>query len=313
MTPPARFISVTLNPAIDRTVALEELRLGEVVRGRLTYLEPAGKGVNVARTLAALGHDVTCTGFIGRGEAAWFARSLAEAGAGSALVHVAGVTRENLTYLERSGRETHIVEAGFEVRPSDVRRLRTRLAALLRPGDWVLLTGRPAPGFLPSDFRALVADLRERGAQVAVDSSGEFLQAAVEEAPEVIKPNREEPLSSSVRSCGARSDVVRAARGLAEKIRYVVVSLGAEGALGVTSEGAWHAQERPRVPAVSTVGGGDALLAGFTAGLAEGKGPVEALRLAVACGGRLRPPHRGRPACARRAEEVLGRVVVSRV
>ncbi len=292
----ANFVSVALNPAIDRTVEVEELRLGEVVRGRMVYLEPAGKGVNVARTLAALGHGVTCTGFLGSGEASWFDRSLKESGVQSAFVRVAGTTRENLTYLERSGRETHIVEAGFEVTHAEIVCLRRRLADLTESGTWVLLTGRPAPGFEVEDFRALLSDLRARGARLAVDSSGEFLQAAAAGGVNVLKPNEEELSQLVGRELRDGDDVLRAARQLTGKIASVVVSLGTKGALCVTFRNVWQAAERDPTPAVSTVGCGDALLAGFVAGLAESGDSAQALRLAVACGG----------ACARRAEAAVG-------
>jgi len=307
-----RFVSVALNPAVDRTVEVEELRLGEVVRGRLVSHEAAGKGVNVARTLAALGHEVTCTGFIGRTEAAWFSRSLGESGAAAALVRVAGVTRENLTYLETSSRrETHIVEAGFDVKAPDIRRLRARLATLATPGTWTVVTGRPAPGFAAEDLRDLVAALRERGARVAVDSSGDFLRAAVKAGPDCIKPNVEELAELVGEELRGAVEVVRAAGRLANQIGHVVVSLGPDGAWCVTTEGAWHAVERPRAPAVSTVGCGDALLAGFAAGLAEGGGPAEALRLAVACGGACARSTRAALVSRAEAEAVRPRVQVT--
>jgi len=305
------FIAVILNPAVDRTIEVERLRPGAVIRGRLVHLEPAGKGVNVAHSLAALGHAVVCTGFVGRGETAMFERSLLGAGAKPSLVQVSGVTRESITYIETSaGRETHIVDQGFEVSNRDVRRLRRRLLGLAQPDAWLVLNGRPAQGLTVQDYHSLLGDVRRTGAHVAVDTSGEFLRAAVLAGPELIKPNDEELSELAGARLRRLTDLLNAARELACSIPYVVVSLGPRGALCATQRRAWYAKELRRVPIVHTVGCGDALVAGFVAGLAEGLTAPEALRLAVACGGACARSPRAALRSRREADSVLPNVRV---
>lgn len=310
----AAFVSVTLNPAIDRTMEVDELRPGEVVRGRLLLHEPAGKGVNVALDLAALGHDVRATGFVGRHEAALFRSGLAARGVTMDFTLVDGRTRESLTILDRKrDQETHLTEQGFEVSRRNVNALIRKTAAGARAGAWIVAVGRPAPGFDVDDYARLIETAKATGAPVAVDTSGRFLPVAVECAPDFVKPNDEELSELVGRPLRSEAAVLRAAKDLAARIRHVVVSLGAKGALCVTRRGAWHAKERGRVKVVHTVGCGDAVASGFVAGVAEGKRPAEALRLAVACGG----------ACARtllaalrsrqEAEAVLPGVTVRRV
>jgi len=284
--PDPGFVTVTLNPAIDRTVEVDDLRLGEVVRGRLVYLEPAGKGVNAAHTLAALGHDAVCTGFVGRMEAPMFSRGFAGTRVRPDFVRVPGVTRVSITLLDlRRNQETHLTEQGFEVSAADIRRLRRKVLALVRPGRWVLMNGRPAPGFGVRPYTDLLLAVKHAGARLAVDTSGEYLRAAVEAGPEFVKPNADELSELIGRPLRSLPAVVRGARSLTRAVGCVVVSLGKRGAVCVTARAAWTARERRRAAVVHTVGCGDSLFAGFAAALAEDHSPAAALRFAVACGG----------------------------
>jgi len=284
MTPP--FLAVTLNPAIDRTVEVDKLRLGEVVRGRLVYVEPAGKGVNVSHSLSALGGSVVCTGFVGRGEAAFFNRGFKDTSVRPDFVRVQGATRVSVTILDRArDQETHITEQGFEVTTRDTKRLIAKVRDLASPEAWVLLNGRPAPGFGVEAYRDLLSAVRETGACVAVDTSGDYLQAAAEIGADFLKPNEEELAQLVGRKPRGTTAVVDAARGLTGSISRIVVSLGGRGAICVTRRKAWRARERRRASVVHTVGAGDALTSGFVFALAEGMSSPEALRLAVACGG----------------------------
>ena len=280
------FVSVTLNPAIDRTMEVDDLRPGEVVRGRLLLHEAAGKGVNVAHDLAALGRHVRVTGFVGRGEAAFFRRALSAAGALMDFVMVNGLTRESLTVLDRKrGQETHLTEQGFEVTRGNAAALIRKTVRCLDEKTWAVAAGRPAPGFGPDDYERLLRAVKGTGARLAADTSGPCLPVAVEAGADFIKPNEDELSELVGRPLRTRAAVLRAARSLTSKARYVLVSLGAKGAVCVTRRGAWRAWERVRVRVAHTVGCGDAVTAGFAAGLSEGRGAPDALRLAVACGG----------------------------
>ena len=311
--PAPTFLTITLNPAIDRTIEVDALRLGEVVRGRLTYVEPAGKGVNVAHTLAALGHKVVCTGFVGRDEAAMFDRGFAGATVRPAWVRVDGLTRTSITLLDLNRtQETHITEQGFTVSRRHVRRLCDQVCSHLRPGVWVLANGRPAPGFGVEPYRDLLRRIKASGARLAVDTSGEYLRAAVEIGPDVVKPNDEELSELVGRPLRRMPSILLAAREIAASIRHVVVSLGARGVVCVTRQRSWHARERGRPRVVHTVGCGDALTAGFVAGVAEGLSAPKALRLSVACGGACVRTPRASLRAKDEAQAVLPLVTVRR-
>jgi len=279
-------IVVTLNPAIDRTVEVDQMRLGGVVRCRLTLVEPAGKGINVALDLAALGCRAVAIGFVGRQEAAMFRRAFAGTPVQTDFTLVEGSTRVSLTILDRgASQETHLAEQGFEVSRQAARRLIAKTRALARPGAWVCFNGRPAPGFGLEAYAELLATAKAAGARLLVDTSGDYLPAALEAKPDFVKPNEEELAELAGRPLPTPRAVVRAARQVAQKAAHVVVSLGGRGALAVTPQGAWRAKERVRARVVHTVGCGDALATGYLAGLASGLPAPEALRLGVACGG----------------------------
>ena len=281
-----KYATITLNPAIDRTIEVDDLRLGEVVRGRLLFLEPAGKGVNAAHTLSALGCAVAATGFVGRNDAQMFKRGFAGTRVTCDFVKVDGITRESLTILDRArDQETHLTEQGFEVTRRNAKSLIAKTAALATPETWVGACGRPAPGFTVDDYAALLAAAKAGGARLLADTSGDFLPVAVEHEPDIVKPNDEELAELVGKPLRTQAAVLKAARELANRVRYVVVSLGGKGALCVTRRGVWHARERGRVPVVHTVGCGDTLAMGFMAGISQSPSPARALKLAVAAGG----------------------------
>ena len=286
-----KFVIVVLHPAVDRTVQVSRLQVGGVIRGRPVMVEAAGKGINIAHTLANLGHPLLATGFLGRGEAEFFLSSFRGAASGAAgrvaldFVPVECATRENLTIIERdAGRDTHILVGSMRVGPRETERLLRRMRRRVAAGDWAVFGGSCPSGLKRADYVEALRTCKARGASVCVDASGSLLRAALSVRPWVVKPNREELEELAGRRLRSRAAVLRAARALLERCEHVVVSLGAEGAVLVTRDGAWHARETRCAKVVHTVGCGDALFAGFLAAYARGRRPAEALRFAVACG-----------------------------
>ena len=261
-------VTLTPNPAIDRTLAIPALVRGGMHRAAAPVVEASGKGVNVAKALLVNGHaavavlpaDGPLTGL------------LRAAGVPCEVAEIEGPVRTNVSLLEPDGTVTKVNEPGPTVSKEDCRRLLAM--TLAQDGDLIVASGSLPPG-MRKDF---YADLVERSQRpVAVDTSGAALVAALDAGPWLVKPNLDE-LSELV---GPRpqtlADVVEAAQELrAFGARAVLVSLGADGAVLVDDEGARHGEvvvDRPR----NTVGAGDALLAGFLAG-----GLSEALAYAAA-------------------------------
>ena len=285
-----KFVCIGLNPAVDRTIEAPGFAPGGVVRGRLVALEPAGKATNVARSLAALGHGVTLTGLLGEGELDYFTQSLHGTTVETRFVPVSGVTRQNVTIVDPGppATETHITEAGFGVGSSDIDRLVSELTGLVEPEACVVLSGSLPAGLTTRHFAEVLTACDSTGARLVIDTSGEPLRVATRHKPFLIKPNLEEGALLAGKPMGDLMDALSAADALLDNAETVLLSLGAEGAVGLASaEGgtmALHARDAKPPEVAHTVGAGDALLAGFLAGRAEGEEMAGALRLAVACG-----------------------------
>ena len=148
-----------------------------------------------------------------------------------------------------------------------------------------MFSGSRPEGFRLSDYARLLALCRESGAKLCVDASGPMLRAALKARPWIVKPNLDELSELVGRRLSRVNEVLQAAVPLTKRCEHVLVSLGRNGALLVSRQGAWRARESSgRVSAVHTVGCGDALLAGFLSACARGEPLPEATRFAVACG-----------------------------
>ncbi|CAA9529922.1 MAG: 1-phosphofructokinase [uncultured Thermomicrobiales bacterium] len=285
-----RCLAVTCNAAIDTTYVLDRFAPGEIHRVARVASSPGGKGNNVARVLATLGHTVTATGFAGGHAGRFIAEGLARAGVEPDFVAVEGESRVCLTLVETAtGVVSEIREPGVRVAAADADRLLDRVAALARNAGAVVVSGSLAPG-LPDDFYArLLTAARAAGAFVALDTSGQALRRGISGRPDLIAPNRNELAGLLDRAVDTGvDDLITAASAdligpvLAEDA-LVLLSLGPAGAVLIGHRGAFRA-EAPAVDVVNTVGCGDALLAGFLDARARGAVDTGALADAVAVG-----------------------------
>lgn len=280
-----RVVAVTPNPAVDRTVEVDGFRLGDVNRARSSRDQAGGKGVNVASALADAGVPVVASGLLGEDNAAIFESFLLAKGIGDRFVRVEGATRVGLKIVDAISREvTELNFPGLAPAEDDLERLRHALLAEVTTGAWCVLAGSLPPGAPPSLHASLVRAVRERGAHVALDTSGEALRLALDEAPDLAKPNLAELEQLVGRSLPELPNVAEAAEAiLARGVRLVVVSLGARGALFVRS-GERLLAKAPSVEARSTVGAGDTLVAGLVLAQLRGLDLEAAARLATAFG-----------------------------
>lgn len=268
-------VTVTLNPSVDRVLEAPRFVLGGNVRGRVVARYPAGKGVVVSRVLATLGSRSIATGLIGVEDLAYFERFLERGGEGRIVTQflvVRGATRENITIVDPvDDTETHVREHGFEVQPEDVERITSKVGLLAHRGAIMVFSGSIPPGVTPEKYVEMVRSCRARGARVIVDSSGVALDAFRDEKLWMLKINAQELCEFSGCEPGDERELTKAARMLTAEaggpVEHVVVTFGAEGALLLSPE----AELRGRVSVhpgriASTVGCGDALLAGLLHG-----------------------------------------------
>lgn len=282
----ARIVTVTLNPAIDMTIGLDHLKRGRVNIGRSVTQEAGGKGVNVAACLADWQVPVVATGLLGDANAELFEALFARKGVVDGFCRVPGSNRTNIKISDHAdGQTTDINLPGIQATPADLHALCQRIEAITDVAG-IALCGS-LPGGVPADTYAYVlARLGGRGIPTLLDTSGtplaDALAAPQSLLPTAVKPNRHELELWAGTSLPTLADVVDAARSIhARGVAQVIVSLGEDGALFVTAEGTWQAS-LPPVRAVSTVGAGDAMVAGVLAGWHARASTEDTVRLSVA-------------------------------
>jgi len=276
-------VTVTLNPSIDRTIAVDSLVRGGVNRAEIIALDAGGKGVNVSRALAVYGaetHAIMIGAALG---GSWFTDMLNAADVPHTTVMAEGVTRSNITLVEADGTVTKINEPGVTLNESLIVDVEAALAALDLDDAWVVFAGRLNPGAPDNTYLRLARFAAARGAKVAVDVSGKPLDIALEAGTvDLIKPNQHELGEIVGRTLGTIGEVIVAAREVISRgVATVVCSLGRDGALYVTADEIMHAE--PAVVIQGTpVGAGDILLATFIGGGADAEALVGAVQWSAA-------------------------------
>lgn len=274
-------VTVTANPSVDRTVEVDRLVRGAVVRARSARVDAGGKGVNVARALAANGHAARAVLPSGGAEGQQLTALLSPEGVEVVLVPISGAVRANVSIVEPDGVVTKINEPGPVLTPEEVEAMVAATLSAAANAAWVAVSGSLPPGVEASFYGRLIRSLASTGARIALDTSGDPFSHALAEGPHVVKPNRQELAEAVGQPIATLGDAVEGAGLLREKgARAVLASLGADGAILVDDTGVTHAEAPVDVPR-SAVGAGDAMLAGF---LAAGGAGVAALVEALAWG-----------------------------
>ncbi|WP_020122869.1 1-phosphofructokinase family hexose kinase [Streptomyces canus] len=259
-------LTVTLNTALDITYRVRSLRPHTSHRVTEVVERPGGKGLNVARVLAALGHEVTVTGFTGGATGRIVQdRLTAVPGLVDALVPVTGSTRRTIAVVdERSGDTTQLNEPGPTVTPAEWSAFQEAYEDLVPSVSAVALCGSLPPGVPVGAYAGLIRTAKAAGIPVLLDTSGEALRRGVAARPDILKPNADElaELTGSHEPLRATQDARR--RGALA----VVASLGKEGLLATTAQGRWRATPPAPVPGNPT-GAGDSVAAGLLSGLVE--------------------------------------------
>jgi 1-phosphofructokinase family hexose kinase len=277
-------LCITPNPAIDRTLTVSNLALGNVHRAQQIIVAAGGKGLNVARAVRILGGKSSCMGFVGGHSGRLLADLAQSEGLNSSWTWTDSETRTCTILVSQNGDATEIDEPGLPVSAADWTRLRGEVQKHLSSFDLICVSGSLPPNSSIDNLRALLTMLTDAGKQVWVDTSGASLDAVLNCHDICIKVNGNE-ISKSL---GFEvMDVPSAQRALTILIEHglsaCAITLGATGALLATKSGRWYAQGS-QVRAVSSVGSGDSFLGGLLNALDVGKDWPEALRDAVAAG-----------------------------
>ncbi len=281
----SKVVTVTLNPALDKTITIPRLEVGGLNRVEQVRIDPGGKGVNVAKVLKKFSVDVIATGFIGGSEGEFIQRRLKDMGIKTGFLEVQGVTRTNLKIFDNETKvTTEINEPGFAVLAEDLAGFRHKLACLLRDTSVLVLSGsvpRGTPGDIYSDYIALA---KEKNVKTILDADGLAMAEGIKARPFAVKPNVHELGELLGRSLKTEKEIIAAGRELIhEGITMVVISRGSEGAIALAKEEAYRATPFSIIPQ-STVGAGDSMVAAMTYAVLENKPLSEVVRWAAAAG-----------------------------
>jgi len=286
-------ITVTLNAAMDRTLAVPNFRLGQRHRSVVQASMAGGKGVNVARALKALGQPVIATGVAGGATGTRIIEQLTEEAILNDFVRIREESRTSTAVVDpTSGVQTEINERGPEVSEAELELFVDKLLYLAKGAGFCIFSGSLPRGVAPGLYADLIGELRKIGVTTLLDAEGESLRLGTRAEPTVVTPNEpeaEELVGHEFADAEDRPSVLRE-----------IVELGAREAIMTSPQGCLALLEDPAEPAgtkcmysatfqgavepASAVGSGDAFLAGYVAARYRGSAPEECLRFAVACG-----------------------------
>ena len=284
-----QIVCVSANPAIDTRLRFHSFAAGRINRAHGVEPFAGGKAAHVAMTAHALRAATVWLGFLGGATGQEFELHFRELGIELAGIPTRKATRRNFELLEDSGRITEVLEPGERPDQGELHQMLRTLAVGLRSrwhGALVVISGSLPAGVPAGFYRSLIAAAKAAGSRVFVDTSGEALGASLSSRPDFVKPNREEAEAVLGRRLKNRAAVVEAANELIERgAASAAVSLGVEGLVWAERANGpvWFAHS-PRLRTISTVGCGDAMLAGFALAAIKGMQGEAAIRLATACG-----------------------------
>lgn len=308
-----RIITLTLNPAFDVHCHTPHFEPFHENLAEITDREAGGKGVNISRALTMNGVENLALVVLGEENGSDFRRALDADGMKYLEITVPGRIRENITLHADDSDETRISFSGFKADDSLLDRVKDAILPMADDGCIITFTGRVPSGISMDAVKALLCELKARGAKIVIDSRSFSKADLIEMAPWLIKPNQEEISEYLGIKVETHEDTLSAAKELNRLgIENVMISLGSKGAMLVCSEGAFTATP-PKIEAVSTIGAGDSSIAGFLAAANDGKHAADMLRCAVAYGSAACMSAGTRPPMPCDVAAVMGGVAVNEI
>lgn len=305
-------ITVTMNPAVDKTVEIERLTPGTLNRIKRVEYDAGGKGINVSKTICELGGESLAMGFLGGSAGKTIEAVLDEKGIRHEFIRVEAETRTNTKIFEKDGTVTELNEPGPVISDRQLRELTDRLMSHAGEGTLFVLSGSVPAGVDKGIYAKIIHEAHERGSRVLLDADGELFRQAVQERPDLIKPNAAELAEyAGYKGEAPERGLFLAARELRRKgTKTVAVSMGKEGALFLMEDCDAFCPALP-VKAHSTVGAGDAMVAALALGWSAGLRAEETIRLCMAASAGAVTTIGTKPPCAALVEELMGKVTIN--
>lgn len=277
-------VSLSLNPAIDLTYEIADLKHDQKTRAIATSYDPGGTGINVGRALEKLkANSFTCC--ITAGQMGKFLHSMLDQGLNNVVTfEVEGETRINTTLIQQIPQYQYgINAAGPTITLSQLDKVINQFLLLCQQGIGVL-TGSLPPGIPDSTYQNINIALKKQGGRCIIDAPVAVMKQALLSQPFLIKPNQHELEALQNKSLTSIEQVAAEARILAgQGVTYVCVSLAEKGAILTGPENSYYCNS-PAIKVYSTVGAGDSMVAGLAQAFSQNKSPEQALKFAVACG-----------------------------
>ncbi len=307
-------LTVTLNAAMDRTVAVPNFRLGRRHRSVEQRSVAGGKGLNVARALRLLGEPVIATGFAGGPTGERITQELTGEGVLNDFTRIGDESRTNLAVIDpTSGEQTEINERGPTVSAEEVEQFAEKLLYLAQGADFCVIAGSVPPGVDLEIYGWLITELRRLDLPVLLDSDGEPMRAGLRAGPAVVAPNVAEAEEAVGHEFNEPDDLVLGLRELIEMGAGEAIITREAGCVAIVGEPAartrYEVEIEPLEP-IAAVGSGDAFLAGYAAARYRGGSPRDCLAFGVACGAESTQHFGAGTIDAREVERLLPRVDV---
>ena len=273
--------TVTLNVAVDKAYVIGDFNQGEVMRVQKCTNTPGGKGLNVAKVAKLCGEEVLATGFVGGHAGAYVEDMLKKQNVPSEFVHTKNETRSCINVLAADGTSTEFLEPGAEVSEEEIEEFMTEVSKIIDKSGVITISGSVPKGVGTDIYGKMIEQARQKNTPVLLDTSGKLLEEGIKSKPTMIKPNSDEIKALLGVSINNREELIENGKKLQRSgIKYVVISLGADGALVITDEHVYHGKPA-KIKPVNTVGCGDSMVAAFAVGIKREYSVEEMLKYAV--------------------------------
>lgn len=274
-------LTVSCNPAIDKTYNTSNVMIGQINRMRDLVSIPGGKAVNVTKVLRQFDAHVTATGFVGGYTGEFIEEELRNMGVNTSFTTIRGLTRSNMNIIGDDGYVTEILEPGPKILSFEREDFMDRFRELVKISEYVVLSGSLTEGLSEDFYAKLIKICNEHGSKAFLDTSGEPLKKGIEAVPYCIKPNRRELEYAVGKKLSTEAEIIQAAyEYIKAGVVKVVVSMGDKGLLQITKTKVIKAVP-PRIKKVNTVGCGDCVVAAMILGMIQGLNDEDTMKFAA--------------------------------
>jgi len=276
-------ITVTLNPAIDKTIEIDEFKIGNVNRIASTRVDVGGKGINVSKVIKELRNKSLALGFLGGSSGNQIKKYLDDSNIKNDFLSINGETRTNLKIYDKvNNTHTDINENGPSVTLSDITNIKEKIMEYCDEKSLVVLSGSVPTGANSCIYGELIKDIKEKGGKVILDADGDMLMQGMKSGPYLVKPNIDELEKAFGISIDNENKIIETSKKILEYgVKHVVISLGGEGSMFISRDKIAKVAGL-KVEVKSTVGAGDSMVAAMAVAIENNYDFEETIKLACA-------------------------------